>query len=270
MRFIIRWILNHVPRRNIQRMATWAAPLLGFFYRGRGRECPICGARYRTFLPYGYVKGRNNALCPSCLSLERHRMIWLWMERQTSLFESHPRLLHIAPEPPLMKHFRKSYGSSKDYITADLESPLADQHFDVQDIPRPSDSIDVIICNHLLEHVENDRLAMQELHRVMKPGGWGIFLVPEDRERETTFEDDSIVDAKERTRLFGQYDHRRIYGRDYDDRLREAGFEVERSDFARRLTEWEKRLYSPGEDDLVIVRKPQNDKTNEENVATNE
>lgn len=270
MRFIIRWILNHVPRRNIQRMATWAAPLLGFFYRGRGRECPICGARYRTFLPYGYVKGRNNALCPSCLSLERHRMIWLWMERQTSLFKNHPRLLHIAPEPPLMKHFRKSYGSSKDYITADLESPLADQHFDVQNIPLPSDSIDVIICNHLLEHVDNDRLAMQELHRVMKPGGWGIFLVPEDRERETTFEDDSIVDAKERTRLFGQYDHRRIYGRDYDARLREAGFEVERSDFARRLTEWEKRLYSPGEDDLVIVRKPQHNKINEENVATNE
>ena len=197
-------------------------------------------------------------------------MIWLWMERQTSLFKNHPRLLHIAPEPPLMKHFRKSYGSRKDYITADLESPLADQHFDVQNIPLPSDSIDVIICNHLLEHVENDRLAMQELHRVMKPGGWGIFLVPEDRERETTFEDDSIVDAKERTRLFGQYDHRRIYGRDYDDRLREAGFEVERSDFARRLTEWEKRLYSPGEDDLVIVRKPQHNKTNEENVATNE
>lgn len=197
-------------------------------------------------------------------------MIWLWMERQTSLFKNHPRLLHIAPEPPLMKHFRKSYGSSKDYITADLESPLADQHFDVQNIPLPSDSIDVIICNHLLEHVENDRLAMQELHRVMKPGGWGIFLVPEDRERETTFEDDSIVDAKERTRLFGQYDHRRIYGRDYDARLREAGFEVERSDFARRLTEWEKRLYSPGEDDLVIVRKPQHNKTNEENVATNE
>lgn len=270
MRFIIRWILNHVPRRNIQRMATWAAPLLGFFYRGRGRECPICGARYRTFLPYGYVKGRNNALCPSCLSLERHRMIWLWMERQTSLFKNHPRLLHIAPEPPLMNHFRKSYGSSKDYITADLESPLADQHFDVQDIPLPSDSIDVIICNHLLEHVENDRLAMQELHRVMKPGGWGIFLVPEDRERETTFEDDSIVDAKERTRLFGQYDHRRIYGRDYDARLREAGFEVERSDFARRLTEWEKRLYSPGEDDLVIVRKSQHNKIDEENVATNE
>lgn len=270
MRFIIRWILNHVPRSTIQRMATWAVPLIGFFYKGRGRECPICGARYRNFLPYGYVKGRNNALCPNCLALERHRMIWLWMERHTSLFESLPRLLHIAPEPPLMKHFRESYGTSKDYITADLESPLAEQHFDVQNIPLPADSIDVVICNHLLEHVEDDRLAMRELYRVMKPGGWGIVLVPEDREREQTFEDDSITDPKERTRLFGQYDHRRVYGRDYDERLREAGFEIERSDFSRRLTEWEKRLYAPGEDDLVIVHKPHTESPAAENEVTNE
>jgi SAM-dependent methyltransferase len=192
------------------------------------------------------------------------------MERHTSLFESHPRLLHIAPEPPLMKHFRESYGTSKDYITADLESPLAEQHFDVQNIPLPADSIDVVICNHLLEHVEDDRLAMRELYRVMKPGGWGIVLVPEDREREQTFEDDSITDPKERTRLFGQYDHRRVYGRDYDERLREAGFEVERSDFSRRLTEWEKRLYAPGEDDLVIVHKPHTESLAVENEITNE
>lgn len=257
VKFIVRWMLNHVPRPVLQRMSKWAVPLVGLFYMGRGRECPICGARYRTFMPYGYVKGRSNALCPSCLSLERHRMIWLWMERHTSLFESHPRLLHIAPELSLMNHFRASYGSSKDYITADLESPLADQHFDVQNIPLGANSVDVIICNHLLEHVEDDRRAMRELYRVMRPGGWGIMLVPEDREREHTFEDDSITDPEERTRLFGQYDHRRVYGRDYDDRLREAGFEVERSDFAQHLTEWEKRLYAPGEDDLVIVRKPQ-------------
>ncbi|MBO7307205.1 MAG: class I SAM-dependent methyltransferase [Alistipes sp.] len=270
MKFIIKWILNHVPRRIIQRMATWAVPFLGLFYKGRGRECPICGSRYRNFMPYGYVKGRNNALCPSCLSLERHRMIWLWMERNTSLFKSHPRLLHIAPEPSLMNHFRESYGTSKDYITADLESPFADQHFDVQEIPLPSNSVDVIICNHLLEHVDNDRLAMQELYRIMRPGGWGIMLVPEDRTRATTFEDDSITDPEERTRLFGQYDHRRVYGRDYDDRLRDAGFDVERNDFARHLTEWEKRLYAPGEDDLVIVRKPHVESPTEEHALTNE
>ena len=268
MKHLIQLILNLVPRKFLQRIASWAVPAVGVFYMGRGRECPICGSRYRRFMPYGYVNPREDALCPSCLSLERHRMIWLWMQRNTTLFKNHPRLLHIAPEPSLMNYFRESYGSSKDYITADLESPLADQHFDVQSIPLATDSIDVIICNHLLEHVEDDRRAMQELYRVMKPGGWGIMLVPEERDRETTFEDDSIIDPKERTRLFGQYDHRRIYGRDYDERLREAGFEVERSDFARRLTEWEKRLYAPGEDDLIIVRKAITD--NNEQTTDNE
>jgi predicted SAM-dependent methyltransferase len=122
-------------------------------------------------------------------------------------------------------------------------------------------SVDIIICNHLLEHVDDDRLAMRELYRILRPGGWGILLVPEDRSREKTYEDNSITDPKERTRLFGQYDHRRVYGRDYDDRLRDAGFTVERYAFARQLTEWERRLYSPGEDDLIVVRKPLDDGT---------
>jgi SAM-dependent methyltransferase len=182
-------------------------------------------------------------------------MIWLWMERHTSLFESHPRLLHIAPELSLMNHFRASYGSSKDYITADLESPLADQHFDMQNIPLGANSVDVIICNHLLEHVEDDRRAMRELYRVMRPGGWGIMLVPEDREREHTFEDDSITDPEERTRLFGQYDHRRVYGRDYDVRLCEAGFRVERHSPREMFGDEECSTYSLGSDDLVVVYK---------------
>ena len=163
-----------------------------------------------------------------------------------------------------MQQFKEFYGSSENYITADLESPLATEHFDVQSIPMKEGSVDVIICNHLLEHVDDDRLAMRELHRVLRPGGWGILLVPEDRTMAKTYEDNSITDPKERTRLFGQYDHRRVYGRDYDDRLREAGFEVERIEFAERLTEWEKRLYSPGEDNLVVVHKPLEEGTNNE------
>lgn len=164
-------------------------------------------------------------------------------------------MLHIAPEESLMRHFRKLYGSTNDYITADLESPLADEHFNVESIPMKNASFDVIICNHLLEHVDDDRKALSELYRILRPGGWGILLVPEDRSRETTFEDNSITDPKERTRLFGQYDHRRVYGRDYDDRLRDAGFEVERISFTDELNEWEQRLYAPGKDDLVVVRK---------------
>ena len=264
MKHLIQLILNLVPRKFLQRIASWAVPAVGVFYMGRGRECPICGSRYRRFMPYGYVNPREDALCPSCLSLERHRMIWLWMSRNTDLFKNRPQLLHIAPEHSLMQQFRELYGSSENYITADLESPLADKHFDVQSIPMKEASVDVIICNHLLEHVDDDRLAMRELHRVLRPGGWGILLVPEDRTMAKTYEDNSITDPKERTRLFGQYDHRRVYGRDYDDRLREAGFEVERIEFAERLTEWEKRLYSPGEDNLVVVRKPLEESTNNE------
>lgn len=255
MKGLIRWILNHVPRRWLQRIAGWAVPIVGILYVGRGRRCPICGCRRRKFLPYGYVSSREDALCPQCLSLERHRMIWLWMERHTDLFDSRPRLLHIAPEVSLMRHFKRLYRGTECYTTADLESPLADIHFDVQHIPMEDRSIDVVVCNHLLEHVEDDRRAMRELFRIMRTGGWGIMIVPEDRSRTTTFEDDTITDPAERTRIFGQYDHRRIYGRDYDDRLREVGFDVERIAFATMLTPEERSLYAVGSDDLVIVRK---------------
>ncbi len=255
MKRAIRWALNHIPRRFLQRVASWAVPVMGLAYRGRGRECPVCGSRYRRFMPYGYVSSRKDALCPHCLSLERHRMIWLWLKESSNLFEGYPRLLHIAPEVSLMRHFKRHYRDNRNYITADLESPLADLHFDVQNIPLEEESVDVIICNHLLEHVEDDRRAMAELYRILKHGGWAIMLVPEDRGRATTFEDDTITDAEERTRIFGQYDHRRIYGRDYDERLKEAGFRVERIAYNERLSTEQRQRYAIGTDDLIVVYK---------------
>lgn len=255
MKALIRWILNHVPRTALQRIAGWALPIVGLAYAGRGRRCPVCGKHCRKFMPYGYVRSREDALCPRCMALERHRMIWLWLERETDLMSRRPRLLHIAPEASLMRHFKRLYRDSGEYITADLESPLADMHFDVQQIPLPERSVDVVICNHLFEHVEDDRLAMRELWRIMRHGGWGIMLVPENRAMAKTFEDDSITDPAERTRLFGQYDHRRVYGRDYDERLQSAGFKVERIAYAEMLSPEERALYRIGGDDLVVVRK---------------
>ena len=154
-----------------------------------------------------------------------------------------------------MRHFKRHYRDNKNYITADLESPLADLHFDVQSIPLGDESVDVIICNHLLEHVEDDRRAMTELYRILKRGGWGIMLVPEDRGRATTFEDDTITDPEERTRIFGQYDHRRIYGRDYDERLATAGFRVERIAYNEHLSSEQRQRYAIGTDDLIVVYK---------------
>lgn len=254
---IVRWSLDHLPRTLLQRVAGWGVPMLGVWYLGRGRTCPICGKRIREFLPYGYGVQRADALCPRCLSLERHRLLWLYLERETELLQSHPTLLHIAPEVALKRKFDEHYtkGYAERYITADLESPLAKMHFDVQAIPLPDESVDVVLCNHILEHVEDDRRAMRELHRILRKGGWGVVLVPQDITRETTFEDDTITSPEERARIFGQYDHRRIYGRDYADRLRECGFEVEEVEYEERLTEEERTQFATGGERLYIVRK---------------
>ncbi len=240
----------------MQRMASWGVPMLGLLYVGRGKECPICGARRRKFLPYGYVTQRQDALCPNCLSLERHRLLWLYLQNESSLFEDLPKLLHIAPEVSFIKRFKRAYSSSPDrYITADLESPLATMHFDVQNIPLPDRFCDVVICNHIMEHLEDDRLAMREIHRILKDGGWGVILSPIDYSRSTTFEDDSITDPKLRTEIFGQYDHRRVYGKDYGDRLRESGFTVNEVDYFDTLTPQQRELYALTHEIIYIVKK---------------
>ncbi len=256
MENLIRFCLNHIPRPVIQRLAGWLVPVAGLLYKGRGVECPLCGSRYRKFMPYGYVTSRDNALCPHCLSLERHRLLWLYITRETDLATRLPRTLHIAPEVCIMRHLKPLFKAQRDnYVTADLESPLADIHFDVQQIPLADNSFDVVICNHLLEHVESDMKALGELYRIMRPKGWGVLLSPVELTRPTTFEDDSITDPEERTRIFGQYDHRRIYGADYIERLRRAGFDAEQIDFASRLTPGERKLYALPDDPVFVVRK---------------
>ena len=232
-------------------------PIVGLLYLGKGRECSICGAKRRKFLPYGYGKVREDALCPSCLSLERHRLLWHYlMHNHHDRFDNLPTILHIAPEVCLMRKFKRLYATTPQrYITADLESPLADMHFDVQSIPMEENSVDIIICNHLLEHVESDHKALKEMYRIMRSGGIGVMLAPIDYSRDTTFEDDTITDPKQRAEIFGQYDHRRVYGRDYIDRLRAAGFEAEEIDYAAEFSESEQILHSFGSDHLYIVRK---------------
>ena len=259
MKHLIKLILNLIPRPVLQRVAEWIVPVVGLLYLGKGNQCPLCGCQRRRFLPYGYVTSRENALCPNCLSLERHRLLWLWLVRESDIGRGAmalPRLLHIAPEVALMRKFKKMYASTPDrYVTADLESPLADMHFDVQQIPLEAESFDAIICNHIMEHVEDDGKALRELYRIMRRGGWGVILSPVELEREKTFEDDTITDRAERTRIFGQYDHRRIYGRDYAARLREAGFEVYDIDYKNELSKAEQELYALPTDHLYIVCK---------------
>jgi SAM-dependent methyltransferase len=233
----MRWLLNFFPRPWLIRLSIWFRPIIKWYYRGNRYVDPIDGSSYRKFLPYGYHKLRPNALCPGTLSLERHRLLWLYLERETNFLKQPLKVLHIAPEQVLYKKF-KSF-KHWDYITADLYSPLADVRADICALPFINHSFDLIFCNHVLEHIPDHIKAMKELYRVLQKGGTLIAQVPLEEKREKTFEDNSIVDKKERTKVFGQYDHVRIYGKDFYSFLDQVGFKSQAIFYASSLTEEE-------------------------------
>lgn len=191
--------------------------------RGKNRFCPMCEKHSNKFLDYGFPT-REEVMCPHCSSLERHRLLWLFLKQRTDLFSrTSGKMLHVAPEQCLRDHFSQQFGG--DYLTADLMAPDVDFTMDIQDIVFPDETFDIIYCSHVLEHVDDDRKAMREFLRVLKKDGWAILLVPITA--DVTYEDSSITDPDERLKHFGQSDHVRRYGPDYLDRLVEAGFTVE-------------------------------------------
>ncbi len=210
-------------------------PIVAWWLKGNNFTDPIDGRSFKKFLPYGYETQRENALSPSTLSLERHRLLWLYLKIETDFFTSKKTLkvLHIAPEQCFLDIFKKQ--KNLDYTTSDLESPIADVKADICDLPFKNEEFDIVFCNHVLEHIPDDTKAMQELYRVLKNDGLGFFQIPQDVNRDTTFEDDSITDPKERTKIFGQYDHVRVYGLDYFDKLRSIGFKVKEVHYAKSI-----------------------------------
>jgi len=228
-----------------------AKPFLAIYLRGNKYTDPIDGKSFRKFLAYGYGKKRDNVLSPSTLSLERHRLLWLYLKNETDFFSASKKVLHFAPEQAFYKRFRKM--KNLDYTTTDLNSPLADVKADICQLPFADNFYDIIFCNHVLEHIPDDKKAMQELYRVLKPGGMAILQIPQDLNRETTFEDDSITDPKERREVFGQYDHVRVYGRDYFDKLRKVGFQVEEVDYTSKLSAEEIDKYRLAKGEILPV-----------------
>ena len=256
MKKIFKIILNTIPRPLLIRLSYVARPVLAFLLKGTKFTDPIDGKSFKMFLPYGYGTQRNNVLSPSTLSLERHRLLWLFLNNETDFFQSELdsdssvkqpkrfklrdtetssvlKVLHFAPEQAFYKLFLNQ--KNINYTTTDLFSPLADVKADICNLPFQDNSYDVILCNHVLEHIPDDTKAMQELYRVLKPGGMGIFQIPQDLSRATTFSDDSITNQKERATIFGQYDHVRIYGRDYFEKLRSIGFTVFEEDYTSKI-----------------------------------
>lgn len=250
MKKLFKLLLNTIPRPLLIRLSYIIRPIIVFIYSGNKFTDPIDGKSFRSFLPYGYGNQRNNVLSPSTLSLERHRLLWLYLKNKTDFFYKETiRVLHFAPEQAFYKRFRKM--KNLEYTTTDLNSPLADVKADICNLPFEANSYDVILCNHVLEHIPDDIKAMQELYRILKPGGYGIFQIPQDMNRLITFEDSTITNKRERTKIFGQYDHLRIYGLDYFNKLRTVGFIVEEVDFTSELSESDIQRYCLNKGEII-------------------
>ena len=253
MNSLFKFFLNLFPRTLLIKISYLVRPFVAFFLKGNTYTDPIDGKSCRRFLPYGYAKVRENVLAPGTLSLERHRLFWLYLKNETTFFSDPLRVLHFAPEQAFVQKFKKQKNLT--YTTTDLNSPIADVKADICDLPFKDNSFDFIICNHVLEHIPDDTKAMQELYRVLAPSGTAIVQVPYDAKREITFEDNTITDQSERTRIFGQYDHLRVYGMDYFKKLSSIGFEVNALDYTSSMTSDDIERYRLCKGELLPVCK---------------
>lgn len=252
MKSIISLVIRYVPRPFLQKISPVVMRVVSQFNKGNDVTCPVCDSQYKKFLPYGRV-ARENALCPNCLALERHRLMWLFLKEKTDFFSAPLKVLHVAPEHCFIERFEAL--PNLDYITADIESPLAKVKMDVHEIPFPENTFDVIFCNHVLEHVEDDLKACAEFNRVLKPNGWGILQSPV-YPLEKTLEDKSITDPAARERIFGQRDHVRKFGKDYAERLRKSGLKIEENKFVQELADDRiSRFALPKEEIIFVCRK---------------
>ncbi len=233
---MFHFLLRNIPRPLLIKLSLIFSKIAPILYYGNKYQDPISGKTYRKFLPYGYGgrAKRDNVLCPGSLSLERHRLLWLYLKNKTDFFTKNYKMLHIAPEQCFYKLFKAQ--KNLNYTTGDYNSPIADIHFDLHKAPFEDNSFYVIFCNHVLEHVENADICMKELYRIMNKGGWGIFQVPLDVTREKTYEDKSIITEADRELHFWQKDHLRLFGLDYKDKLQNAGFTVIVDDYVNTLT----------------------------------
>lgn len=233
---INRTVINTIKKCIPNRYYTNSRDIYNFvryiYYKGNKVECRCCGGRFRKFLSFG-APPRPDVQCPMCRSLERHRLMWLYLEEKTNIYKDSLKVLHVAPEIFLTDKLISK--DNIEYLSGDLFSPTVMVKMDITDIQYSDNTFDVILCSHVLEHVPEDKKAMSEIYRVLKPGGWAILQVPIDFNNEETYEDSSINTPEGRLRAFGQDDHVRMYGMDYPKKLSDAGFDVKVDEFVKEL-----------------------------------
>jgi len=223
-------------------------------HRGDRFHCSCCGSDLRSMQDrFGCER-----VCWACGSMERHRLVSIWFDRNPDLFSSAMSMLHVAPERCLLPRLHAVPRIR--YTGGDLGRVFSRLRVDVTRLKFPDASFDAVICNHVLEHVPDDARAMSEIRRVLRPGGWALLLVPDVVEQgDVTDEDQSVRSAEDRLARFGQEDHVRVYGWDYVDRLRAAGFDVEVVRLERELDEEtieRCRLAKFGEVEPLFVARP--------------
>ena len=249
----MKYILKFLPRKFLIKYSFLITPILRIIFRGKKYTDPIDDSNYSKFLSYGYKTVRKNALCPGTLSLERHRLLWLYLDRETNFLSSNLKVLHVAPEQVFYKKFKKL--KNWEYFTFDLNSPIADIKGDLISTNFKDEYFDLIICNHVLEHIEDDKSALNEIYRILKYNGISILQVPMNVKRKNTFEDSSIKSKNQREKYFGQYDHVREYGLDFKDRVEQAGFKVEMINYSKKISQDLVIKYGLMKDDLIPIGK---------------
>lgn len=240
LKSIVRLVIPPNGRRALARF--WFRPFIRqIVYFGFPYYCPICRRRIHRLKDYS--PAYRNVECPHCNLHPRHRLMWLYLTHgNRRLIGSAPlNLLHFAPEPAFTRLFQNQPNIT--YLSADISPQQAMVQMDIRTIPVPDESFDAIFCSHVLEHVDDDRSAMRELLRVLRPGGWAILQVPIDVRRKVTLEDPAIQSPGDRERHYWQSDHVRLYGTDYQERLESVGFKVTVDRYALSFSEGEIRRF---------------------------
>lgn len=217
---------------------------------GSGRVCPFCDFSGREFMPAG-TRSRKDAKCPKCGAKERHRLLWLYIRNETNWSEGNKDILYFAPTDIITEKLQE-FGCS--VTTVDLNMSGVDVHLDITNLPFDDQSFDGIICSHVLEHIPDDRAAMSEMYRSLVPNGVGLVMVPKDKNRKKTYEDESITSPKEREQEFGTRFHVRLYGMDISQRLSESGFDVSVLTYARELGKEATEKYGLKVDEQFLER----------------
>ena len=251
-----------IPEKQRINNRLFVAKITSVFYRGNKFSCNVCGKNFRKFKSKINLEVRKkeislsfreNAQCPFCGSLEITRLLLFYLRNKTNIFSQKLSVLHFAPEFGLKSLFKKT--KTLTYVNGDYNLANADQQIDAMDIPYPDETFDYVICSHVLEYVQDDFKAMQEIRRVLKPDGIALILSLVDWNNPQTRGTEAIRAAIKRFKLSSAYDSERFYGTDFSDRLRNNGFQVEMIDYLSDFSEEVQQKYSLGSrDDAVIFR----------------